>query len=85
MAQILSPLDSTFFHLEDGHASMHIASLAIFEGPAPSQAQVREAISRKLPLVPRYRQRIRSVPFNLGRPVWVDYPDFDLDQHVHRV
>lgn len=85
MTEFLSPLDSAFFHLEDGKASMHIASLAIFEGPAPSQAEVREAIARKLPLVPRYRQRIRSVPFNLGRPVWVDYPGFDLDRHVHRV
>ncbi len=83
--EFLSPLDSTFFHLEDGHASMHIASLAVFEGPVPSWDEVLEAITRKLPLVPRYRQRIRSVPFNLGRPVWVDYPDFDLGQHVHRV
>src|SRR4051812_15270796 len=81
----LSPLDTGFLHLEDGHTSLHIASLAIFEGPVPTQAEVRAAIARKLSLVSRYRQRIRSVPFNLGRPVWVDYPEFDLTQHVHRV
>jgi hypothetical protein len=26
----LSPLDSAFFHLEDSHTSLHIASLAVF-------------------------------------------------------
>jgi diacylglycerol O-acyltransferase / wax synthase len=83
--EVLSPLDASFLHLEDGHTSMHIASLAIFEGPAPTHDEVRTALARKLPLVPRYRQRIRAVPLNLGRPVWVDYPGFDIDQHLHRV
>jgi diacylglycerol O-acyltransferase len=78
----LSPLDSAFFHLEDGHTSVHIASLAIFEGPPPSLAEVRSAVAAKLPLVPRYRQRERSVPANLGQPVWVDHAEFDLADHV---
>jgi hypothetical protein len=34
--------------------------------------------------VPRYRQKLRTVPFRLGRPVWVDDPDFDLRYHVRR-
>lgn len=29
----LSPLDSAFLHVEDTHASMHIGSVALFEGP----------------------------------------------------
>ena len=28
----------------------------------------------KLPAVPRYRQKVRFVPLQLGRPVWVDDP-----------
>src|ERR1035441_8229727 len=36
----------------------------------------------KLHLIPRYRQRFRSVPFELGRPVWVDDPHFDLGYHL---
>ena len=39
-------------------------------------------IAAKLHLIPRYRQRVRSVPFELGRPVWVDDPHFNLDYHV---
>jgi diacylglycerol O-acyltransferase len=38
----------------------------------------------RLPLVPRYRQKLRMVPFRLGPPVWVDDPDFDLRYHVRQ-
>lgn len=85
MPDRMSPLDSAFLHLEDGTTSLHIASLAIFEGPAPAQEEIAAAIARKLPLVPRYRQRMREVPLRLGRPVWVDHAAFDLDRHLSRV
>ena len=42
------------------------------------------AIAGRLPLVPLYRQKLRTVPFRLGRPVWVDDPDFDLRYHIRR-
>jgi WS/DGAT/MGAT family acyltransferase len=32
--------------------------------------------------VPRYRQRVHSVPLNLGRPVWADDPHFQILYHV---
>ena len=38
--------------------------------------------SPQLPLLPRYRQRVRFVPGQLGRPVWVDDPHFNLAYHV---
>jgi diacylglycerol O-acyltransferase / wax synthase len=78
----MNPLDAEFLHLEDGTAHMHIASCAIFEGPAPPYDEVVERIRSKLPLVPRYRQRVRFVPFDLRRPFWVDDPHFSLDYHV---
>ena len=34
--------------------------------------------------MPRYRHKLRTVPFRLGRPVWVEDPDFDLGYHVRR-
>ena len=39
-------------------------------------------IDAKLDLVPRYRQMVRSVPFDLGRPVWVDDPHFNIEYHL---
>lgn len=78
----LGPLDASFLYLEDGITHMHIASCAIFEGPAPEYERIVAAIARKLPLVPRYRQVVRFVPLELGRPVWVDDPHFNLEYHV---
>ncbi|MCU7729505.1 wax ester/triacylglycerol synthase family O-acyltransferase [Actinoplanes sp. KI2] len=82
----LSPLDASFLDVEDEdpHASLAISSVAVLDGPAPSQAEFAEAIRGRLALVPRYRQKVRRVPFNLGCPRWVDDPDFDLDFHLRR-
>ncbi|BCJ49367.1 putative diacyglycerol O-acyltransferase tgs1 [Actinoplanes sp. NBRC 14428] len=84
--EYLSPLDASFLDLEDAdpHASLAIASVAVLDGPAPGQAEFAAAIRGRLPLVPRYRQKVRRVPFNLGRPVWADDPGFDLDFHLRR-
>ena len=78
----MSPLDATFLHIEDGVNHMHIASCAIFEGPAPAYSALVELFRGKLPLVPRYRQKVRFVPGAVGRPVWVDDPHFRLDYHI---
>ena len=32
--------------------------------------------------MPRFRQKLRFVPFGQGRPSWVDDPQFNLDYHV---
>jgi len=82
----LKPLDAMFLDAEDEDAntSMAIASVAVFEGPAPSHKEVMALIGDQLPLVPRYRQKLRTVPFRLARPVWVDDPDFDLGYHIRR-
>jgi diacylglycerol O-acyltransferase / wax synthase len=78
----LSPQDASFLHIEDEVQHMHIGTVGLFEQPAPTQEEVRAAIEAKLPLVPRYRQKVRFVPLDLGRPVWVDDPHFVLDYHV---
>ncbi len=82
MTDRMSPQDTWFLHLEDGVSHMHIASVAIFEGPVPPFADILAMIEGKLPLVPRYRQVIKSVPFELGRAVWVDDAHFNLEYHV---
>ena len=49
----LSPLDSSFLHVEDGITHMHVASCAIFERPAPPYEDVVALVASKLPLMPR--------------------------------
>ena len=82
--QRLSALDATFLEVEDAVSHMHIASIALFEGPPPEPQELHEMVLAKLPLVPRYRQVVRFVPFSAGRPVWVDDPHFNLDYHLRR-
>lgn len=78
----LSPQDASFLHIENDVNHMHIGSTAIFEGPAPGYQELLDMVQGKLPLVPRYRQRVRHVPLDLGRPVWVDDPHFNVCYHV---
>ena len=78
----LGPLDASFLFLEDGITHMHIASCAVFAGPPPDYEEVVAAMSAKLGQVPRYRQVVRFVPFELARPVWADDPHFNLEYHV---
>jgi diacylglycerol O-acyltransferase len=78
----MNPLDAEFLYLENGTTHMHIASCAVFEGPAPAYDDLVALFASKLPLVPRYRQRVRFVPMDLGRPVWVDDPHFNLEYHL---
>jgi diacylglycerol O-acyltransferase len=78
----LHALDAEFLHVEDGVAHMHIAGACVFADPPPTYADVRGLIASKLHRIPRYRQRVRTVPFELGRPVWADDPHFDLEYHL---
>jgi diacylglycerol O-acyltransferase len=78
----LSGLDASFLHLERDSAHMHVGSCLIFEGAAPAYEDLVEHIERRLPLVPRYRQRLAFVPLQQGRPMWVDDPHFNAAYHV---
>ena len=82
MMERLSALDAEFLDLEDGQVHMHIAGACIFDDPPPRLEDVRTLVASKLDLIPRYRQRVRSVPLELGRPLWVDDPHFDLGYHL---
>ena len=80
----LSALDASFLEFEDAVTHMHIGSIALFEGPPPTQESLCADVLAKLALVPRYRQLVRFVPLRAGLPVWVDDPHFNLDYHLRR-
>ena len=80
----LSAVDAGFLHQESGATHMHIGAVAIFEGPAPSHPEFLAHIRSRLPLVPRYRQKLAAPPLGLGRQRWIDDPTFNLDYHVRR-
>lgn len=79
----LTGLDSAFLHLEaNGTAHMHVASVMVFDGPAPTYDELLDHVLSRLHLVPRYRQRLAFVPFGQGRPVWADDPHFNPRYHI---
>jgi diacylglycerol O-acyltransferase len=80
----LTGLDTSFLHLERSGAHMHVASTSVFKGTAPTHEEFRDHIASRLHLVPRFRQKLRFVPFGQGRPVWIDDPHLNLDYHVRQ-
>ncbi|SEO59892.1 WS/DGAT/MGAT family O-acyltransferase [Amycolatopsis saalfeldensis] len=86
MPDRLSALDASFLYVEDHATPMHVGSVAIFERPRTGfdYGQLLDLIGARLAFLPRYRQRVLTVPGHLARPVWVDDTDFDLNYHVRR-
>jgi diacylglycerol O-acyltransferase len=80
----MSVLDAGFLYIENDDTPMHIGGAAIFEGPPPTHDELVARIEGKLALVPRYRQKVRFLPLNLGLPGWIDDPHFNIDYHVRR-
>ncbi|MFN8036878.1 MAG: wax ester/triacylglycerol synthase family O-acyltransferase [Acidimicrobiia bacterium] len=78
----LNGLDAMFLAVEDAVDHMHIGSVGILEGPAPSARELADVVTTKLPLVPRYRQKVLTAPGNVGRPLWVDDPHFNIGYHL---
>jgi diacylglycerol O-acyltransferase len=78
----LSAVDASFLHQEKQSSHMHVGALVIFEGPPPSRDEFVDHIESRLPLVPRYRQKLAFPRFEMGRPFWVDDPTFNIDYHL---
>ena len=86
----LSNLDASFLALESRTTHMHVGAVAIFQ-PGPNSSEegvdidmIRRIVASRLDDIPRYRQRLATVPVE-GHPVWVDDEHFHLDYHVRHV
>jgi diacylglycerol O-acyltransferase len=91
--QSLVGMDAAFLALETPTTPMHVGVVLVLDPPegtrslfSPStrHAQIRRVIQQRLHLIPPLRQRAIRVPFGLHHPVWVDDPEFELDDHVSR-
>jgi WS/DGAT/MGAT family acyltransferase len=82
-------MDASFLYTETPTGHMHVTGVIIADVTTMEGAyefdRVKETIRARLHLMPIFRRRIVEVPFNFDHPVWIEDPDFDLDQHVHRV
>ncbi|OBH43464.1 WS/DGAT/MGAT family O-acyltransferase [Mycobacterium mantenii] len=83
----LTTLDAGFLKAEDAdrHVSLAIGGLAVIAGPIPDRDSLMATLARRVRACPRFGQRLRTRPFDLGAPEWVDDPDFDLGRHIRHV
>ncbi|MFN8159448.1 MAG: wax ester/triacylglycerol synthase family O-acyltransferase [Solirubrobacterales bacterium] len=78
----LTAVDASFLTNETSSSHMHVGAVLIFEGPPPTYDDFIEHVRGRLPLVPRFRQKLAVPPLQAGRPLWVDDPNFNLTYHV---
>jgi diacylglycerol O-acyltransferase / wax synthase len=86
MTERLRAADMSFLAQESASTPMHVATLEIFEPPGDGfdYEKLIALIADRIAFVPRYRQRLQSVPGRLANPVWVDDDDFDFTYHIRR-
>ncbi|WP_297797874.1 wax ester/triacylglycerol synthase family O-acyltransferase [uncultured Marinobacter sp.] len=82
----LSELDASFLYLESETAPMHIGGIYLFDGRGSSKPLAFSTfvayLRSRLHVVPVFRQRLKEIPFRLGRPYWIDDPDFSIERHL---
>jgi hypothetical protein len=85
----LTALDASFLHMERLEHPMHVGAMSVLEGEPFFDANghfrigdVRDLVLSRLPLLPRFRKRLMDVPYDMGRPIWIDDDRFDITYHV---
>ena len=83
----LNTLDAGFLMAEDSdrNVSLAIGGIAIIDGSAPDYGEFKDVLAERVRAIPRCTQMLRTQPFDVGAPQWVDDPAFDLGRHVRRV
>ena len=87
--QRMTGIDPMFIYSDTPETPMEIAYACVFD---PSSApdgyafeKVRAVLEERIPTLPSFRRRLMAVPLGLDHPRWVDDPDFDIANHLHRV
>jgi diacylglycerol O-acyltransferase / wax synthase len=86
----LSSLDAQFLHVESTTTVGHVGGLLVLDPSGVSGGELtltalRAVLEPRLHLAAPLRQRLVEVPLGLGRPYWVDDPEFDLEFHLREV
>ncbi|MCK6553663.1 wax ester/triacylglycerol synthase family O-acyltransferase [Candidatus Binatia bacterium] len=87
----LSALDTAFLDVEDDNAHMHVGAVSLLDAGPLLKAdgtvdieEIRGFIEASIHRIPRYRQRLDTVPV-FGNRIWVDDQRFNLNYHVRHV
>ncbi len=85
----MSGIDPMFVYSDTRHTPMEIAYACVFD-PATCEGgyafeRVVGVLESRMPTLTPFRRRLVPVPLGLDNPRWVDDPEFDLGNHLHRV
>ncbi|GAB5452840.1 MAG: wax ester/triacylglycerol synthase family O-acyltransferase [Halioglobus sp.] len=88
--QQLTGQDAMFLHAELDGLPQHIGGVSIYDQSTASEGKVRfkqilAMLEDRVHLSPIFRRKLAFVPYNLGRPYWVEDPDFDMEYHVRHI
>jgi WS/DGAT/MGAT family acyltransferase len=82
-------MDASFLYMETPNVHMHVTGVLVLDPSAMdgeySFERIRDKVQARLPVLPLMRKRIAPVPFGLDHPMVFNDPDFDIENHVHRI
>lgn len=82
----LSGLDASLLYSETPTAHMHVMGTLVLDPTGPdsnfSYERFRDILASRLPLIPQFRRRLVPAPLGIDHPMWMEDPDFDLDDHL---
>ena len=81
----MSDAEGLMWRLEkDPHLTSTFGTVSVLDRP-PDFDRLRARMERAVAAVPRLGWRVQPAPVNFAAPLWVDDPDFEIDQHVRRI
>ncbi len=84
----LSGSDQLFLSMETPDWHQHIAGMTVLDPTDRPEFGFETALARleeRLVFAPKFKWKLKNVPFGLDRPGWVEDDNFDLARHVRRV
>ena len=83
----LSGTDAVFLSAETPTWHQHIGGVVIVDptdAPDFSFERIRDLLRERLPMAPKFAWKLKEIPGGWDRPVWVDDPGFDVENHFIR-
>ena len=80
----MSPVDAAWYHM-DGPANLAMVTGIMLTKEPLDFKTVRAVYKRRWVGFDRFRQRVVERGFPMPIPQWEDMPNFDIDQHIHRI